>query len=249
MTFHQNQNRSASFRLRRTWRLDLGILMSALLIFGIGVPPLAAEPTGASRADTRRSSEQITPVVSAPITLRQALADLSQDTHEAVWLHDQALVEAGFDLDLRRQLTLFGGSLEQQLRAIVQAFSSEDGVRLAVLHQDGLHTVADEHWVVARQPRELKVYDCRDLMPQDKGNSGAADQRSVTHDEVAAQLMQLIQDTVGNADHWNEQGDVVGALHGQLLVKTTQKNHDSIQRLLDQLRQSSPTRSHGDAGE
>ena len=69
---------------------------------------------------------------------------------------------------------------------------------------------------------------------------GESEEEKLTREERIQQILDLITDTVGKPDDWENQGGPgsIRELNGNLIVKSTPKNHRQIAQLLAQLRET-----------
>jgi len=67
-----------------------------------------------------------------------------------------------------------------------------------------------------------------------------SEEEQPTREELIEEILTLIRDTIGTQDDWEAQGGIgsIKELNGNLIVKTTPKNHRQIALLLSQLRET-----------
>ncbi|MEM0913774.1 MAG: hypothetical protein AAGK09_04105 [Planctomycetota bacterium] len=176
------------------------------------------------------------------------------------------LQAAGVERDAPVSLQLSNVPAEEALRRVLLQVSTEfDPVSFSII--EGIVTISTERDL--QRTTFIRNYDIRDLLlpirdfnnapeldlnslldavGEDGGGGGTDlfddeddDEDEVDREQLVAQIITLIQDTVGSQDEWAAFGGEVSSIqeiNSQLIVRTTSDNHREIAKLLASLRET-----------
>lgn len=175
-----------------------------------------------------------------------------------------ALQNVGIERDTAISLQLSNVPIEQALRLVLQQASAANELEPAGFSIiEGVVTISTERDL--SRTTDIRPYDIRDLLVQVPTFTDAPEfdlraaltfsegdgaeifsdsgqgEETISREELVAQIMSLIRDTVGDALEWADAGGDISSmreLNGNLIVKTTPKNHRLISKLLRQLRET-----------
>ncbi len=175
-----------------------------------------------------------------------------------------ALQNVGIEKDLPITLQLSNIPFEQALRLVLQQASAANELEPAGFSIiEGVVTISTERDL--SRTTDVRTYDIRDLLVQvpsftdapefdlrtalefDEGEGGElfdgelSAEEQITRPELVAQITGLIRDTVGDSAEWAESGGDVSSireLNGNLIIRSTPKNHTQVAQLLRELRET-----------
>ena len=197
-----------------------------------------------------------------------SIIDYIRDTTGAnIAVNWPALELAGIDQDTLISITLARVPADQLLDLVLEQASAEnfddDKAGYSIIRGIiQISTLSD-----LKTSTEVRIYDIRDLLVQvpnfegsdfdldsalsdNTGGGGGGDSlfndddddededNNATRDELIEEILELIQDTVGNSDEWLDEDSTLRELNGNLIVKSTNNNHREILSLLSNLRET-----------
>lgn len=190
----------------------------------------------------------------------KAIDELRARSGGNIFVNWKALEMAGVDRNAPINLRLYNIKVSKALDIVLDSVATPK-VRLGYTIDEGVISVSTDEDLSKNVL--TRVYDIRDLLVDVPDYDPAAATRPATtvmpttgpatapatrptkteveavREALSTQVIHLIQETVG-PDSWRETGGKVGAikhLSGQLVVTQTPENHQSLRRLLDQLRE------------
>ncbi|MCC7145650.1 MAG: hypothetical protein IT443_04320 [Phycisphaeraceae bacterium] len=201
--------------------------------------------------------------------LDEVLSYIRSTTGVSLYINWAALSEAGIEPGMPVTVQLDNVTVERALQLVLDQASvlnPLDPVIYTIV--DGYIHISTQSNLT--RVTEIRVYDIRDLLVQvphftdapnfdlasvlesGEGGGGASfeegdEEELPTREEQVTEITTLLQDTVGRQDEWALYGgdqSSVQELNGNLIVKTTPKNHREIMDLLGQIRESRAVQIH-----
>ena len=216
----------------------------------------------------REQLQRSVPVNFEAIALVRVVEFFRGTTGANFFVNWSALENAGVEQDTPVTLQLSNVPAEQALRLVLEQATLDEFNPVAFSVIDGIVQISTANDLV--RTTATNVYDIRDLLVQVPsfneapsfdvesalegggtedsggggdlfGNADSGGQEGPSRDEMTNDIMELIRNTVGQADEWAEFGGEVSSmreLNGNLIVRTTPANHRELLSLLGQLRES-----------